>query len=286
MYLDFAPRNQFGEIPAKGESSADVRKREAEKPGDTVVQVDLAKQSVTEVSAMKKRTHVRLCGLMILTWSPDDDARPYQNIKLEARDARSGKVVWSRFYAKGFPSVYLDNQPDTVVFAWSLGTLGARQELQDDAEAKQLVKALHDREGSYLVEVVDIHSGKTLGKFTVDTGRASFRASYFLASGGTVAMIDSNNRTLLYSYNGQKKGRLFGGKAALSPGGHRICLEQEPGRLALYDVDQLRELGEMTFPERVVFSGFSADRHLVVMTADQTVYVFGESGTTPKSTTN
>jgi hypothetical protein len=82
------------------------------------------------------------------------------------------------------------------------------------------------------------------------------------------------------------KGRLFGGKAALSPDGRRICLEQEPGRLALYDVDQLRRLDEMTFPERVVYSGFSDDRRLVVMTADQTVYVFGDpltAGTNPSN---
>ncbi len=286
LYLDFAPRDQFGEIPAQGESAADVRKREAEKPGDTVVQVNLATQSVAEVSAVQKRTHVRLCGLVILSWSPADDARPYQNVTLEARDVRSGKVIWSRFYVKGFPSIYPDNQTDTIVFSWNLGTLGARQELQDDAEAKQLVKTLQDSKGSYLVEVVDIHSGKSLGKFPVDTGRASFRASHFLASGGTVAMIDNNNRTLLYSYKGQKKGRLFGGKAALSLDGSRICLEQEPGRLALYDVEQLREVDEMTFPERVVFSGFSADRHLVVMTADQTVYVFGEGVNTRTNPSN
>jgi hypothetical protein len=42
----------------------------------------------------------------------------------------------------------------------------------------------------------------------------------------------------------------------------------------------------MTFPERVVYSGFSDDRRLVVMTADQTVYVFGDpltAGTNPSN---
>lgn len=75
-------------------------------------------------------------------------------------------------------------------------------------------------------------------------------------------------------YKGERKGRLPGGRVSLSADGHRVCLEQEPGRLALYDGEALKQLDQMTFPDRAVYAGFSADnRHLVVVTADQTVYV-------------
>ena len=275
LYLDFAPRDQFGEVPVKGETEKDTRRREAETPGDAIVRADLATQSMTEIATMQRRTHVEQFGMVVFSWSSADDDRPYKDVTLEARDARTGKVIWSRFYAKGFPRIHANGQSDTVVFSWDLGTSGAKEALQGDAEARQMVHTVRESEGSYLIEVVDAHSGTSLGKFPIDTGRASFRASRFLASGGIVAMIDSNNRTLLYSYKGERKGRLFGGSAALSLDGRRICLEQEPGRLALYDIATLRELDEMTFPERVEYAGFSADqRHLVVMTADQTVYVF------------
>jgi WD40 repeat protein len=275
LYLDFAPQDQFREIPVQGESEMDVRRRDAEMPGDAIVRADLTAQSMTEIASMHKRSHVRQVGQVILSWSPADDDRPNKDITLEARDAKSGKVIWSRFYAKGFPGIEANSQSDVAVFSWALGTPGAKEALQGDPDAKHMVGSLRESRGSYLVEVVDIHSGTSLGKFPIDTGRASFFAIHFLASGGIVAMIDTNNRTLLYSYKGERKGRFFGGQAALSPDGHRICLEQEPGRLVLYDIDQSRELDRMTFPERVVYASFSADdRHLVVMTADQTVYVF------------
>ncbi len=287
LYLDFAPRDQFSEVPVAGEMEMDARRREAEAPGDAIVRADLATPSMTEIAALKKRTHVQQFGLVVLSWSPADDARPYKDITLEARDARTGKVIWSRFYSRGFPRIHTNSQSDAVVLSWDLGTVGAKEAMQGDAEARQMVRTVRETEGSYLVEVVDARSGASLGKFPVDTGRASFRASHFLASGGTVAMIDSNNRTLLYSYQGEKKGRLFGGSAALSPDGRRICIEQEPGRLALFDIGDLHQLDEMTFPERVEYAGFSADqRHLVVVTADQVVYVFANLWPMPDSPHN
>lgn len=275
LYLDFAPQNQFREIPVQGETEKDVRKRESEMPGDAIVRADPGTQSMTEILTVRKRTQVHQFGQVVLSWSAADDDKPNKDITLEARDAHSGKLIWSRFYAKGLPRIDANDPFDVAVFFWDLGTPQAKEALQGDADAKEMVHSLREGEGSYLVEVVDLHSGASLAKFPIDTGRASFRASHFLAAAGIVAMIDSHNRTLLYSFKGERKGRFFGGEAALSPDGHRICLEQEPGRLALYDIDSPRELDQMTFPERVVYAGFSADnRHLVVMTDDQTVYVF------------
>jgi hypothetical protein len=87
-------------------------------------------------------------------------------------------------------------------------------------------------------------------------------------------MIDTNNRVSLYSYKGEKIGRLFGGEVALSDDGSRLCVEREPGRLALYSLQPLRRIDEMTFPNRLVYFGFAADnQHLVAVTADQTTYV-------------
>jgi WD40 repeat protein len=275
VYIDFPLADQYGELPAKGETEVDVRRREAEKPGDTVARLDLSTHSATPISTMKKRTHVRQFGSVVLASTPADDDNPRKEVTIEARDAQTGNVLWSRFFAKGLPGIDASHDSDVAVFSWALGTKSAKEELAEDPEAKRLVSSLKEVEGTYLVEVVNLRTGVSLGKFTIETGRASFTARDFLAAGGTVAMLDNDNRVSLYSYKGEKKGRLFGGHVALSLDGNWLCVEREPGRLILYNVARLRELDEMTFGSRVSYVGFTPDSsQFVVLTADQTAYVF------------
>ncbi len=282
VYLDMEEAEQFRELPNKGDSPADVRRREADKPGDFVARVDFSAHSTTSIFTLKKRTGVRQIGSVVLTSTPGDDERPGKDVTLEARDVQTGNVLWSRFFAHGLPTIDSSPDSDDVVFAWSVGTKRAKDELSEDPEAKQLVSALKEENGSYLVEVVNLRTGKRLGKFTVETGRNSLTARGFLATSGTVAMLDSNKRASLYSYTGEKKGRLFAFYAAVSHDGKRLCIEREPGRLVLYDIEGLKEVDEMTFGSRVSYVGFTPDSsQLVVLTADQTAYVFpSEPGAT------
>jgi hypothetical protein len=275
VYMDFPPADQYGELPAQGESEAEVRRREAEKPGDILARLDLSTHSATPLSTMKKRTHVRQFGSVVLASTPADDDKPGKDVTLEARDAQTGNVLWSRIFAKGLPAIDSSHDSDVAVFSLAFGTKRAKEELADDSETKRLVSSLKEEEGSYLVEVVNLRSGVSFGKFPIETGGVSFVARHFLAAGGTVAMLDSDNRVALYSYKGEKKGRLFGGNVALSLDGNSLCVEREPGRLILYDVERLRELDEMTFGSRVSYVGFTPDSAaFVVLTADQTAYVF------------
>lgn len=275
LYLDVAPAERFRELPGKDETEKDVRRREAEKPGDTLARLDLTARSLSPISTMKKRTHVRQFGSVVLTSTPADDDQPGRDITLEARDAQTGKVLWSRSFAKGSPSIHGQGDCGMAVLVWVLATKAAKEELNDDAEAKRLASTVKESEGSYFVEVVDLRSGQALGKLAISTGRASFIATDFLAAGGTVAMIDNNHRISLYSFKGEKKGHLFAGKMAFSPDGHRLCAEREPGRLVVYDVERLQEMDELTFGARLAYVGFTADsQQFVVLTADQTAYVF------------
>jgi WD40 repeat protein len=281
LYLDFAPLDRFAEIPSQGETEKDVRQREARKPGDVLARADFTTNSIVQIVAMQKHAQVRQFDSVLLSWSPADDEHPGRDVTLEARDAHNGNVIWSRFYAAGFPRIDGDGQSDMAVFYWDLGTKGAKEELKDDAEAKRMVDSLKETEGSYLVEVTDVRSGACLGKFPVETGHASFRATKFLAARSMLAMIDNHNRVLLYSHKGQRKGRLFGGEAAVSRDGRLLCLEREPGRLVLYDVDRLSQIDEMTFASGVVYAGFTDNsQYLVVLTADQTVFVLSPPHTT------
>jgi hypothetical protein len=251
-----------------------VRQREGQEQGDVLARSDIAARSFVQIAAMQKRIQVQQFGSVLLNWSPADDDHPEKDITLEARDVHNGKVLWSRSYPHQHPHIDGAADSDTVVFSWDLSAKGAKEELKGDDEAKRLVDSLKDTAGGYLVEIVDLRSGNSLGKFPIGTGQLSFRALHFLTSGNTLAMIDSSNRATLFSAKGEKIGRAFGGEAALSHDGHRLCIEREPGRLALYNLPSLLPMDEMTFPNRLSYFSFTADnQHLVVLTADQMVYV-------------
>ena len=273
VYMDFVAHEQFEELPKEGETWADVRRREAEKDGDVLGRLDLATHSATPISTFKKRTHAQQFGSVLLTSTPADDDQPRKDVTLEAREVQTGKILWSRFFKKGFP--WIQGDSEFGVFVWNLATKEAKEELRDSPEAKQLADKVWESASSYLVELVDLRTGSVIGEFPIDTGNTSFAAREFLASGGIMVMVDSNYRISLYSYKGERKGHLFGGAVALSPDGRRICAEREPGRLVLYDVEGLQELDEMTFGSRVAYVGFTPDSSaFVVLTADQTAYVF------------
>lgn len=275
VYFDFSPLDQYKELPKIGETAKDVRRREADEDGDLLARVDLATRSTFPILTLKKRTYSHLSGSVLLTWTPADDDQPRRNVTLEAHEAQTGKVLWSRFFAKGFPWIQTQGDSEVGVFSWRLGTKTAKEELSGNPEAKRLADKVWEAENSYLIEIVNLRSGSVMGAFPVDTGNASFAARQFLASGDTVVMVDSNNRICLYSFKGEKEGCLFGGNVALSPDGRRLCVEREPGRLILYDIEKLRELDEMTFGSRVAHVNFTDDSsQFVVVTADQTAYLF------------
>jgi hypothetical protein len=273
LFFDFFPVNQASLHPVKGQSDRDVHRLEAEEPGDSLARADLANHSIVPIREMKKHTRVHQFGSVIITWAPENEDEPLKHLTLEARDARTDGSLWSRHYAKGFPQIEGSSAGDTAVFSWYLGTQGAKEELRDDSETRKLVDSVKETEGSYLVEIVDLGSGKALAKFPIETGRASFRASYFLAAGSTLLMLDDQRRVHLYSYKGTRIGTLFGGAATLSPEG-AVAVEREPGRLELYGGTDLRQGDELTFGSGVAFFGFTTDgKNLVVVTDDQTVFV-------------
>ncbi|HVP43569.1 MAG TPA: M48 family metalloprotease [Terriglobales bacterium] len=274
VFFNFAPLDLSTLRVLKGQSEKEVRRLRAEEPGNSLARADLGTRSIVPIREMKRRVHVRHFGSVVLTWTPEDDDKPRNNITLEAHDSRTDALLWSRYYPKAFPGIEGALGSDTAVFAWELGTRGAKDELKDDPEAKKMVNAVKENEGSYLVEVVDLRTGKARAKFPIETGHGSFQARAFYAAGSTLLMLDDQQRVLLYSLKGVRLGRLFGGDAGLSPDGSKVVVEREPGRLAVYDVAGLRQRDELTFGARVSFADFSPDgKRLIVLTDDQTVFV-------------
>ena len=57
---------------------------------------------------------------------------------------------------------------------------------------------MKEKEGDYLVQVLDARNGNELGKLLIETGKGSFRLSSVMAAGDWVVVADTRNRVLVY----------------------------------------------------------------------------------------
>jgi hypothetical protein len=56
-------------------------------------------------------------------------------------------------------------------------------------------------------------------------------------------------------------------------------VENERGKLAVYDFESMEKLDELTFPTRISMLRFSVDgKRLFVLTREQTVYILDAAG--------
>jgi tricorn protease-like protein len=95
------------------------------------------------------------------------------------------------------------------------------------------------------------------------------------AAGDRVVATDNLNRVLVYSLaTGEQKGRAFGNYAAVSEALSMMCVENERGKIAVYDLGTMEKRDELVFSNPVSMLRFSGDgRRLLVLTSNQTVYV-------------
>ena len=162
-----------------------------------------------------------------------------------------------------------------MVLGWALGSSAAGEAVKADARLARQVAAMADRAGAWYVEVVDARTGAARGRLVVDTGKGSFRIRYALSAGDWAVIWDTENRVLVYSLaTGEQRGRVFGSQATLSAARGLLCVQNEPGVLAVYDLATMEKRDTMTLPRPVAATRYSADgRSLFVLTDDQTAYV-------------
>jgi tricorn protease-like protein len=123
----------------------------------------------------------------------------------------------------------------------------------------------------------------------IETGKDSFRIASVFAAGDYVMIADTQNRVLVYSLStGEQKGRVFGSRAVIgrmdgqsgAQSDGLICVENERGKLTVYDLASLEKRDEFTFTHPVSLTSFSQDgKKLFVLTANQSVYVLNVAGT-------
>ena len=201
--------------------------------------------------------------------------RTGRNVLLEVSDVRTMSPVWSKPFPKEAPSVWGARQPGTFSLVWAVTAEAAKDEIKADPKLAAQLSAMKEKEGDYLVEVLDAKDGSRKGSLLIETGKGSFRLRQVFATGDRLLVMDDLNRVLVYSLStGEQKGRVFGSHAAVSDSLSLLCVENESGKLSFYDLNTMEKRDELVFSNRVSALGFGDDgRRLLVITANQTVYV-------------
>ena len=210
-----------------------------------------------------------------------------KNVMLDILDARGMNKLWSKTFPKEAPRVWVGSQSGTVALVWDVKDEAAVAAIKDDPRLSQQLTAMKEKEGDYFLQILDAQNGNELGKLLIETGKGSFRLSGVLAAGDWVTLTDTQNRVLVYSLKtGELKGRAFGKSAAVSPANNLLCVENERGSLAVYDLKTMEKLDQFVFSSPVAAARFNMDgRQLFVLTSNQTAYILNTAALTTQSST-
>jgi len=194
----------------------------------------------------------------------------------EAYDAKTYALLWSQEFNAGFPSYVPDGFFGTMVLAWWGDAKTVAAELKDDPALSKRLGSSKESEDKYFLKILDLKSGKTLGRLVVDTNRRSFKIVDAIATSDFLVAMDNQNRALVYSISsGKLLGRVFGSRATLNVAARLLCVENESGQLNFYDLDSFEKRGQLSFSDRIKMVRFSVDgKRLAVLTANQTVSTF------------
>jgi WD40 repeat protein len=205
----------------------------------------------------------------------EDWGKPFSII--EAFDVSTMEEKWSQTYSYEFPSSILPSgQCGSIVLLWRGNTKMVEAALKSDPPLAARYRKTNDSEYDYLLRVLDLKTGQSLGQLMIGTGGGAFRILNAFAVGDDVVVLDSENRTLVYSMNtGALRGRVFGSRATLARSANLLCVENESGQLTFYDLKTFEKRGQLTFADQIRLVRFSADgNRLAVLTGNQVVYTF------------
>jgi hypothetical protein len=238
----------------------------------TVARLDLATGQINAGPEIKE-TRAKQYGPFLLVTKPSDKTgRIDREVTTELRDSKTFDLIWSKRWPKEAPEVWIGGS--NMVLSWAVTDDAAKALIKSDQQLSTRLAAMKEKEGDYLLEVLEARTGNTRGRVLIETGKGSFRIADAFAVGDWVVISDSENRVLIYSLStGEQKGRVFGSRAAVSPAGGLLCVENETGQLAIYAMASMEKRDELTFASQIAATSFTVDgRSLIVVTADQTVY--------------
>lgn len=240
-----------------------------------VGRLDLATRLVSEQRSLGPSADTMRGGFLIRRKALKKEGDVSQNMTLSAADAVTDARLWSRDFPKEAPRVYVDEYEGTMVLSWAVRSDHAKAEIKADPKLKERLTAMGDKEGDYFIQTIDARTGKPAGSLLVETGKGSFRIEDMFAAGDWLVVSDSSNRVLLYSLSsGEQRGKFFGRAPAISKAAGLLSVETERGQLTLFDLSTGERRDRYDFSSPVSLAHFGDDgKRLLVLTADQTVYV-------------
>ncbi|HEU4510311.1 MAG TPA: M48 family metalloprotease [Pyrinomonadaceae bacterium] len=202
-----------------------------------------------------------------------------RNVIIEMFDARTMKSLWSRTFPKETPRTWIAPEYQTMALIWLVSSDAAKAEISSDPRLAQQITRMKEKQGDYLLKILHAQTGEEIGKLLIETGKASFRVANTYAIGDSVIVTDTENRVLVYSLKtGEQKGRVFGGYASVSEVSKLLCVENETGKIAVYDLETMEKREEFSFSSPISMLRFSRDgQRLFVLTSEQVVYIFDVS---------
>ena len=252
----------------------------ADFPKHESIERNIAHLSLTSREATVGRTitdtSARQYGAFVVQLNPAKEGGSYwEDVVLEVREAKTMAFAWRMPFPKERPRYFVAPRAGTMTLVWPATSKAAAADIKGNAELTRQLSMLKEKQGDYLVKVVDLNSGQPLGEFLMETGKGSFRISDVVAGRDLVLISDNQNRTIVYSLaSGQQLGKVFGSRAAFSTASNLLCVESKEGVLELYDLTSFAKRQHYTFGSRVSLVRFSADgKRLLVLTANQTVYL-------------
>jgi hypothetical protein len=200
------------------------------------------------------------------------------NVVLEMLDVPTMRLLWSKAYPKEAPRAWTAPSFNTTVLVWNIKDEASKTAIKSDQRLSQQLSAMKEKEGDYYLQVHDARTGNELGKLLIETGKGSFRLSNVFAARDWVIVTDTQNRVLVYSLKtGTLIGRAFGTFATISEAG-LLGVENERGKLALYDLATMNKLDDYTFSSPIAMLRFSPDgQRLFVLTTNQVAYLLDVS---------
>jgi hypothetical protein len=281
-----------------------------DKSGHTLAHVNLRSHAFTEAQDLTQETMRQRERYLVNLHPPgkpnptDVDAKPERdnptregvdfrfsdilhdaphNEVLDVSDVHNGSLIWSIPFPKEVPRIFWDVQCDRVSFVWHGSGAGVKAERQRAADASSI--PVSSKDSNYVVEVVQLSTGKVRGGIEIDTHENAFWISAIWAAGDYVLVSDSLSRQTVYSLGDQRMigrivGRVVGFIAVTQP---IIVIEPGNGRLQFYDPTRLTPLDELTFSRSLSLIRFTGDgKKLFVVKNDQVAYLIDVSQITTR----
>jgi hypothetical protein len=173
---------------------------------------------------------------------------------LEARDVLSQKVFWTQMFSKRVDDLFVHSASDSIVF------LSA------------------SKEGPVL-DFRQLTTGAEIAGITVKTNRNSYQGSFYLndavLAGDYLVVSDNQHRVTIYTKTGQEAARVFGDDPVVAFVSGTLAVTSEHHEITLYDLSSGQKRQTLRLPAQQIYYAFdSTGKKLLVLTADQSVYVF------------